>query len=173
MTPRVTLHLIVGLPCAGKTTYAERLKEECGAALFSLDRWLITTFGRYSLEAVGHMEHARRLYACRELIWDVSAELLRRHADVILDDGFFLRNDREQYIARAHQLGAGAAVHFIDTPRNTLSARLVARNRSPGAFHFDIAPEAIDTFAAFFEPPCADEGADLIVIRDKANDDRR
>jgi hypothetical protein len=163
---RSTLHLIAGLPCAGKTTYAEQLKEQHDAALFSLDRWLITLFGRYSLEAVGHMEHARRLYACRELIWEVSADLLRRQADVILDDGFFLRNDREQHIARAHQLGAGAAVHFIDTPLDTLQARLIARNRAPGAFHFDIAPAAIATFNAFFEPPSAGEGAELIVVRE-------
>ncbi len=112
------------------------------------------------------MEHARRLYACRELIWDVAAELLRRHSDVILDDGFFLRNDREQHIARAHQLGAAATLHFIDTPLDTLIARLAARNRAPGAFHFDIAPEEIATFKAFFQPPSPDEGADLIVVRD-------
>ena len=165
---RATLHLIAGLPCAGKTTYAERLAAQRDAVLFSLDRWLITSFGRYSLEAVGHMEHARRLYACRELIWDVAAELLRRQADVILDDGFFLRNDREQHIARAHAMGAGTALHFIDTPLDILRVRLAARNRSPGAFHFDIAPEDIATFAAFFEPPSDDEGAELIVVRDAA-----
>ena len=162
---RATLHLICGLPCAGKTTYAERLKDERDAALFSLDRWLITSFGRYSLESVGHMEHARRLYACRELIWDVTAELLRRHADVVLDDGFFLRNDRQQHIARARELGAGTTLHFVDAPLDTLRARLVARNRSPDAYHFDIAPETIASFAAFFEPPSENEGADLIVIR--------
>lgn len=162
---RATLHLIAGLPCAGKTTYALQLATRRDAALFSLDRWLITAFGRYSLEAVGHVEHARRLYACRELIWDVAAELLRRGADVVLDDGFFLRNDREQHIARARDLGAGAAVHFVDAPLDTLQARLEARNRSPGAYHFDIAPESVALFAAFFEAPSADEGAELIVIR--------
>jgi len=160
-----TLHLIVGLPCAGKTTYAERLRHERDAALFSLDRWLITSFGRYSIEAVGHMEHARRLYACRELIWDVTAELLRRQADVVLDDGFFLRNDREQHITRAHALGARVAIHFIDTPVDTLRARLVARNRTAGAHHFDIDPADIATFEAFFQPPSADEGAELIIVR--------
>jgi predicted kinase len=163
--PVATLHLIAGLPCAGKTTYAEQLKERRDAALFSLDRWLITLFGRYALAEVGHMEHARRLYACRELIWAAGTELLRRDADVILDDGFFLRNDREQYITRARELGATTALHFIDTPLDTLVARLVARNRAPGAFHFDVAPEDIATFNAFFEPPSASEGADLIVVR--------
>jgi len=164
-----TLHLIAGLPCAGKTTYAERLQEQRDAVLFSLDRWLITQFGRYAIETVGHMEHARRLYACRELIWDVGAELLRRHADVILDDGFFLRNDREQHIARAHELGALAEIHFIDTPLDIVRARLIARNRASGEFHFDITPDAIATFVAIFQVPSADEGAELIVVRDSAS----
>jgi predicted kinase len=165
MATRATLHLISGLPCAGKTTYAERLRVERDAALFTLDRWLITSFGRYSIDAVGHMEHARRLYACRELIWEAAAELLRRGAEVILDDGFFLRNDREQYIARARALGAVTAIHFVDTPVDALRERLVDRNRDPGAYHLDIAPEAVDIFASFFQPPSDDEGAELIVVR--------
>ncbi len=164
MPARATLHLISGLPCAGKTTYAERLKGERDAVHLSLDRWLITSFGRYPVEVVGYAEHARRVYACRDLIWSVAVELLRRDADVILDDGFFLRADREHHIARARSLGAAAAIHFIDTPIEVLRARLTARNRDPGAYQFEIAPAALAGFATFFEPPSRDEGADLIVV---------
>src|SRR5262245_19221938 len=103
--PRTTpiLHLISGLPCAGKTTYAEQLKEERDAAHLCLDRWLITAYGRYPVEMVGYAEHARRVYALRELVWAAAAEFLRRGIDVILDDGFFRRHDRETHIARARQ----------------------------------------------------------------------
>jgi predicted kinase len=165
MAQIATLHLISGLPCAGKSTYAAGLKDERRAALFALDRWLITSFGRYSLDVAGYAEHARRVYACRELIWSAAAELLVRGADVILDDGFFRRGDRELHVERARQLGAAAAIHFIDTPVDVLRERLDARNRDPGEFHFDITPEALDACVAFFEPPSNDEGADLIVVR--------
>lgn len=123
-----TLHLISGLPCAGKTTYAERLRAERNAVHFALDRWLITCFGRYVVDGVGYAEHLRRVYACRELIWSVAVELLRRKADVILDDGFFLRRDRRYYVSLAHDSGANAAIHFIDTPAAVLRARLADRN---------------------------------------------
>jgi hypothetical protein len=166
--PPATLHLISGLPCAGKTTYAERLKVERDAVLLSLDRWLVTSFGRYSLDTVGYVEHARRVYACRELIWSVAAELLRRGADVVLDDGFFLQSDRSRHVALARELGAGAAIHFIDTPVDVLRARLAARNRNRGEYHFEIVPEALDRFVSFFEPPLEDEGAALIVVRGAA-----
>jgi len=168
-----TLHLISGLPCAGKTTYAERLRDERDAAHLSLDRWLITAFGRYPIETVGYVEHARRVYACRELIWNAAAELLRRGADVILDDGFFLSHDRRQHVALARELGAGATIHFIDTPVEILRARLAARNCNPGDYHFEIAPELLDGIVRFFEPPAADEGADLIVISGGASAELR
>jgi hypothetical protein len=159
------LHLISGLPCAGKTSYAERLRAERDAVRLSLDRWLLTAFGRYAVDAVGYVEHARRLYACRELLWDVAAEFLRRGTDVILDDGFFLRADRVSHIGRAHDLGARGAIHFVDTPVDVVRRRLAARNRDPGDHHFEITPEALDVSIAIFEPPSPDEGAELIVVR--------
>jgi predicted kinase len=165
MRRRATLHLISGLPGAGKTTYAEQLTTERDAALLSLDRWLITSFGRYELATVGYGEHARRVYALRELIWSAAAELLRRDADVILDDGFFLRSDRVDHIARARALGARAAIHFLDTAVEVLRARLAARDRDPGEYRFTITPEALDGCVAFFQPPSDDEGADVIVVR--------
>src|SRR5687768_14542668 len=94
-----TTHLISGLPCSGKTTYATGLRTEIDAALFSLDRWLIIAFGRYSIDDVGHEEHVRRVLASRELIWGAASELLRRGADVILDDGFFLRENRMRVVS--------------------------------------------------------------------------
>ncbi len=166
MAHGATLHLISGLPCAGKTTYAERLRGERDAAHLVLDRWLITAFGRYPIDVVGYAEHVRRVYACRELIWSAAAELLRRGADVILDDGFFLRADRGHHIEMARALGAGAAIHHIDTPPAVLHARLAARNRDPGRYHFEISPEALDGAVALYERPSGDEGAALIVVRD-------
>ena len=41
-----TVHLICGLPCSGKTTYARGLRN-LDSVVFSIDRWLITAFGRY------------------------------------------------------------------------------------------------------------------------------
>jgi predicted kinase len=80
---RPTAHLITGLPCSGKTTYAMSLAEASGGVLFSLDYWFITLHGRYSLD-----------------------ELLRRGVDVVLDDGFFFREHRVQQIAAFQQGGA-------------------------------------------------------------------
>jgi predicted kinase len=103
------------------------LRADANAVLFSLDRWLITAFDRYGIASVGHHEHTRRVLACRELIWDSASELLRRSVDVILDDGFFLRHHRARHVALAAALAATAKIHYINTPVDTIRARLQAK----------------------------------------------
>ena len=163
-----TLHLISGLPCSGKSTYAEKLRDQREAVHLGLDRWLITCFGRYPVETVGHDEHVRRVYACREIIWEIASEFLRRGADVILDDGFILRRDREDHIARARSLGASTIIHFVDTRPETVRKRLAIRNRDPGEYRFEIDPQALDGYIAFFETPTEEEGGELVLVRDSA-----
>jgi predicted kinase len=161
-----TLHLISGLPCSGKTTYAAALGADANAVVFSLDRWLITAFGRYEIAAVGHQEHTRRVLACRELIWQPASELLKRGVDVILDDGFFLRNHRIRHITLAETLGAVAKTHYVDTPLEIIRVRLEARNARLPVFNFQIDPQLLAGFRGLFEVPSPAEGADVVVVRE-------
>lgn len=160
-----TLHLISGLPCSGKSTYATGVRADANAVLFTLDRWLVTAFGRYEISAVGHQEHTRRVLACRELIWEPASELLSRQVDVILDDGFFFREHRVRHIALARALGADTRIHYLDTPLETIRARLDARNARLPAFNFHIDPAMLVGFRGLFEVPSTAEGAELVVVR--------
>jgi predicted kinase len=165
-----TLHLMSGLPCSGKTTYARALKADLNCVLFTLDRWLITAFGKYRIADVGHPEHVRRVLACRELIWDSASELLTRGVDVILDDGFFFRENRMQVVAQARALGASAKIHYLKVPLPELQARLASRNASLPQFNFLIDPQTLDAFIDMFEVPSADEGGEVVVIQGDAID---
>ena len=170
-TDMATAHLISGLPCSGKTTYATALRVDIGAALFSLDRWLITAFGRYAIDDTGHDEHVRRVLACRDLIWSAAAELLGRGVDVILDDGFFLRENRVRIIDMARGVGAASKIHVVETPLDVLQARLQVRNSRLPPYNFRIGHEMLFAFVALFEPPGPHEGAEVIRIRDLAGRD--
>ena len=163
---RPNVHLISGLPCSGKTTYAIGLRAGTNCVLFCLDRWLITAFGRYAIRSVGHEEHTRRVLACRDLIWDSASELLRRSVDVILDDGFFLRDHRIRHVELAAVVGASATIHFIDTPLRVVRARLERRNANLPPYNFHIDPETLQAFLALFEEPSDAEGAELLLVRD-------
>ncbi len=161
-------HLISGLPCSGKSTYAIGLQADANCVLFSLDRWLITSFGRYSIASVGHEEHTRRVLACRDLIWNVASEFLRRSVDVILDDGFFLRDHRVRYVRLSSAVGARPKIHFLDTPVSVLRTRLEARNAKLPRYNFYIDPETLQGFLGLFEVPSENEGAEIVVVRNVA-----
>lgn len=161
-----TAHLIAGLPCSGKTTYSQQLKAETDGVLFTLDRWLITAFGPYAVGDVGHGEHYRRVLAARELIWETAAEFLKREVSVILDDGFFLRADRERVLKRATELGVPAKVHYIDTPVDVLRSRIEERNAKLPHFNFRIDPSALEAFASVIQVPQAEEGAEVVIVKE-------
>lgn len=167
------LHLISGLPCSGKSTYANALRGDSVRVLFSLDRWLIGAFGRYSIESVGHQEHTRRVLACRALIWDAASELLRRSVDVILDDGFFFQEHRIRHVALAHGVGTRAKIHFLDTPLETIIPRLRQRNANLPPFNFYIDPDTLVGFLGLLERPTANEADDLVLVRDSGGDTQR
>ena len=158
-----TLHLISGLPASGKTTYATELRDRVNGVLFSLDRWLITAFGRYSLPVVGLEEHTRRVLACRELMWESASELLKRGIDVILDDGFFYREHRMRHVALAAGIGATTTIHFIDTALDLVRPRLERRNADLPRYNFHIDPATLEGFLSMVERPSPDEGAQVIV----------
>lgn len=161
-----TVHLISGLPCSGKSTYATALRADSAAVLFSLDRWLIRAFGQYSLAEVGHTEHTRRVLVCRELIWDAASELLRRSTDVILDDGFFFREHRVRHVELARAFGARTKIHFLDTPLDTI-ARVHDRNVNLPPFNFFIDPDSLLGFVGLLERPASDEANGLPIVRDQ------
>lgn len=159
-----TVHLLSGLPCSGKTTYATQLQKRLDCAAFSLDFWLITLYGDYPLAPGEHDEHVRRVLACRKLIWSATSELLRRGVDVILDDGFFLREHRMRYAQMARELGSQAQIHHLSTPTEVIRKRLAARNAQLPTYNFRIDDDMLDVFVTMYEVPSPHEGAELVVI---------
>ena len=161
-----TAHLISGLPCAGKSTYAQQLQLRTGAVVFTLDRFLITMFGRYDVPDVGGEEHVRRVLACREVIWMSAEKLLVLGSDVILDDGYFRREHRRNVVDAAVALGAAAKIHFIDTPLDDIRKRLADSNRNLPVYNFAIEPEVLEGCVRLFETPSDADAAEVIVVQD-------
>jgi predicted kinase len=159
-----TAHLISGLPCSGKTTYAKARVADMNAVHFALDYWLITAFGSYSIQSIGHEEHVRRVLACRKLIWKSATGFLARGVDVILDDGFFFRDNRIQHIQQAKEIGAQAVIHYVQAPLEVLRNRIQKRNANLPTYNFLIEPSMLEIFAGLFEVPSPSEGAPVMVV---------
>ncbi len=146
-----TLHLMVGLPCSGKTILARQIENEQSALRLTPDEWQVTLFGQDAAEP----EHDARHSLIEAMLWDLAARLLVLGTSVILDYGFWAREEREDFRARAEKLGASSEVHFLDVSEEELLRRLAARNSEtpPGAFRISVA--MMKRYITVFQAPTA------------------
>ena len=155
-----TLHLMVGLPCSGKTTLARQLEAKYSALRLTTDEWHIRLFGNDygdNMTESDEAEHDSRHDSVESIMWDVAARVLVLGVDVILDFGCWVRSQRDEFRSRAENLGADFRIHFADARDEVLFERLKARNdvRTGGTFFI---PEAkLKEWIQIFEPPSSEE----------------
>jgi predicted kinase len=119
-----TVHLLCGLPGAGKTTLARQLEAQVPAVRFSLDEWMLRLFPdlHFSSGAYGGLAEN-----CKLLVWDTALQVLQSGTDVVLDWNQWSRGRRAVWAGRAEAAGAAVVVHFVRTPLQTAVERADAR----------------------------------------------
>ncbi|MBC7871413.1 MAG: AAA family ATPase [Chitinophagaceae bacterium] len=144
---------MVGLPCSGKTTLSQKLEHEQLALRLTTDEWHIRLFGQDAEEP----EHDARHTVIEMMLWKVASRALDLGTNVILDFGFWAREEREDYRSRAKALGASSEVHFLDVPPDELMRRLRARNSQSSSASFYIPEDMMKPWIVFFQKPTPDE----------------
>ena len=148
-----TLHLMVGLPCSGKTTRAKVLEKEYNALLLTTDKWHIKLFGNNALDK----DHDKNHENVEEILWEIAKRVLILGIDVILDFGFWGKAERIYFKNKSKELGVGFKIHFMDVPKEELYRRLEKRNSElpEGAFTIPICK--MDEYIEIFQPVEQDE----------------
>jgi predicted kinase len=154
MKEPATLYLLVGLPAAGKTTKARQLEVDAPALRLTPDDWMKSLFGR-------NIPAERDLLEGR-LIW-IGLRALRLHTNVILDFGFWGKDERSSLRWIARQIGARSQVVYLpidgETQRKRVQTRFVA---TPDQTWPMSEAELAQWYARFDEPDEAElEGAVL------------
>jgi predicted kinase len=148
-----TLFLMCGLPGSGKTTLAKQIEREHHALRLTPDEWIVRLFGASLTPPT--------LDWCRDPVeavqWSVAERALSLGINVILDFGFWSREEREHFRGRASALGARSEVRFLDVPRLELLSRLAARNVALPPYGFKVTEAQLNRWWGIFEPPAADE----------------
>jgi len=142
--------LVVGLPGAGKTSWARRLEAERGAVRFTPDEWMEALFNTNEVDG-------RRWVLESELLWGVAARALELGVDVVLDYGCWSEEERDLFRTRAQKLGAETEIVVLDPPFDVLWERVERRNADLPPATFRISREELGEYSAKFQVPAADE----------------
>ena len=148
-----TLVLICGLPGSGKTTLARQLERSLPALRLCPDEWIAAILADIN----DKLELDRLRSPIESLQWEVAKRALDLGVNVILEWGFWSKEERTRYRSEAEALGAQVQLRYLEVGRGQLWARISKRNANlpPGTFH--ITQDQLDLWWAWFQPPAADE----------------
>ena len=121
-----TLYLMVGLPCTGKTAGAKELENECFALRLTPDDWHVNLFGHDILDP----DNDKRHYLIEDMLWQIAARALSLGTNIILDYGFWAKEEREDYRSRAQKIDARSEIIFMDVDEEELMKRVKGRNEN-------------------------------------------
>ena len=148
-----TLYLMVGLPCSGKTTRAKELENELFALRLTPDEWHVNLFGH----DINDPEHDKRHNLIETMLWQIAARALSLGTNVILDFGFWAKEEREDFRSRARKIGARSEIVYMDIDEEELIKRVKIRNENlTNTIHY-IPEEMMQSWIQFFQKPDSNE----------------
>lgn len=140
------LVVLVGLPGAGKTTFAARLAERVPLAVLESDRFRKLLFGQPTYS----VDESRRLFRALHGTID---RLLARRVSCLLDATNLREEHRRPLYEMAQRHGARLVVVHLDAPADVVRARLSRRRQAatPGDWS-DAGPEVYERMREAVEP---------------------
>lgn len=153
MKRKPIVYLICGFIGAGKTTFAKKLEEKTGAVRITKDEWSIRLIGNDPTIG-GYAEWDHKI---SEFSRDVAFQLVEKGIDVIIDEGFWEKELRDEMRKRTGTIGAKVIMYYVETPIETIRERVLGRNINITKDSFKISREMLDKYLMQWQPPRDDE----------------
>ncbi len=119
------VYLICGRICCGKTTYSRKICSENNAILLSVDEIMLSLFDKCCGREL-HMEYERRI---KNYLFDKSLEILEKGFDVVLDWGFWTKEERDSVKEFYKSRFIDCELHYIEISDKTWEYQLNKRNK--------------------------------------------
>ena len=153
-----TAYLICGYIGAGKTRFAKKLEKEISAIRITKDEWLIRLFGNDP----GIPNFERYDEVITELSMEIAIDCLKAGADVIIDDGFWVKEQRYEMYNRIKKVGAEYKLYYLECSDETMRQRIKERSKHPTKDSFIVTEELYESYMKYWEPPGENEEYILI-----------
>jgi predicted kinase len=145
-------HLIYGYLGAGKTTFARQLERNIPAIRFSHDEWMVRLYG----DDPPIEQFAIFYWRIHEQVEEIWLRCLELGLDVVLDFGFWTRQERDETRAKIIALGAEARLYRLTCPEDEAWRRIEKRNANLQGSLL-IVRNTFEMFKERFEPLDPDE----------------
>jgi predicted kinase len=148
-----TVFAVAGFLGTGRTTFSRELERATGGVRISIDEWTIGLSGDdFALDP-------EIFSRTRNLLDELWPRIAKAGADVILDFGFWRREDRNDTRARAIEAGAEFRLYWLQCSEESSRIRAIGR-REAGSYLFDEA--SFDHLRTRFEPLADDEDFEVV-----------
>lgn len=144
-----------GKICSGKSTYAESLRKENDAIILSIDKVMLSLFGKDAGE-----HHDDYVAKTEKYLLEKSLQIIEFGVNVILDWGFWTKDKRAFVRDFYCSHGVDCEFHYLEISDDEWQKRLEKRNREvekgkTDAYYVDAGLAA--KCASVFEKPTRDE----------------
>ncbi len=146
------LFIVCGLPGSGKGPRAITLSERFGATRMSIDDWM----ERLGVD-IWDQDVRAQIEAFQR---DLTADLLRVGASVVIEWGTWARSERDVLLAIARDVGAFVHLEMLDPPLEVLWNRVQDRDREREVGSRGITRADMEEWSKIIERPTAGELAD-------------
>ena len=149
-----TAYIICGFIGAGKTTFARKLESETGAIRITKDEWMVRVFGNKITSDKNFEKYDKNI---TELATDIAFKILKTGKDIIIDEGFWVKSQRDDIRKKILAIGAKPILYYVECPIEKMRERTFARSENPIKDSFEISGEMFDSYVKYWEPPTKDE----------------
>lgn len=152
-------YIICGFIGAGKTTFAKKLEKDTKAVRITKDEWIIKIFGNKITTDKNFEIYDNKI---TELAKDIAFKILKAGSDVIIDEGFWAKSQRDEIKDQIKAAGAEPILFYAQCPVETMKDRTINRNNKFSDDSFEINEEMFDSYLKYWEPPSKEEEAIIL-----------